>query len=289
MKKIYDLTAPLCLENNKIMIPKPKSAEISLELIGHDLLLSGSKLFKYLSNSIKLEVHLGTHIDLPTTFAYQTVDPTKIPIEFFIREALIVHVERDYSKRSLSLDEVKDEIDLEEFTRLPRELRPVLLFKTGMSEYWCRDNQKYMSFPGLSKNLIEFIAYELEPPFIGIDAISIDRTIEHRSLSLYTNIDEEFINILRMQEYTALLGHDILLRKNIFILENLDMSEIPPDVSKGLLLALPLFRFTSLMERSLLITALPCRVVFLPEPKGSVGEALRKLRTLEKELSGIIG
>lgn len=289
MKKIYDLTAPLCLENDKIKIPKPKSAEISLELIGHDLLLSGSKLFKYLSNSIKLEVHLGTHIDLPTTFAYQTVDPTKIPIEFFIREALIVHVERDYSKKSLSLDEVKDKIDLEEFTGLPSELRPALLFKTGMSEYWCRDNQKYMSFPGLSKSLIEFIAYELEPPFIGIDAISIDRTIEHRSLSLYTNIDEEFINILRMQEYTALLGHDILLRKNIFILENLDMSEVPPGVSKGLLLALPLFRFTSLTEKSALITALPCRVVFLPEPRSSVGEALRKLRALEKELSGIIG
>lgn len=289
MKKVYDLTAPLCLEDDKIKVPKPKSAEISLELIGHDLLLGGSKLFKYLSNSIKFEVHLGTHMDLPTTFAYQTVDPIKIPIDFFIREAIIVHVERDYSKKPLSLDEVKEKIDLDEFTGLPNELRPVLLFKTGMSEYWCRDNQKYMSFSGLSRSLIEFIAYELEPPFIGIDAISVDRTIECRSLSLYTNIDEEFINILKMQEYSTMLGHDILLRKNIFILENLDMREIPSSVNRGLLIALPLFRFTSLAEKSTLITAFPCRVIFLPEPRNSVSEVLRKLRVLERELSGIIG
>lgn len=288
MRKIYDLTAPLCLEGDEVKIPKPKSAEISLELIGHDLLLSGTKLFKYLSNSVKFEVHLGTHIDLPTTFAYQIVDPINIPVDFFIREALIIHVERDYSKKSLTLDEVKDKIDLEEFTGLPKERRPALLFKTGMSEFWCRDNQKYMSFPGLSKSLIEFIAYELEPPFIGIDAISIDRTIEHRSLSLYTNIDEEFINILRTQEYTALLGHDILLRKNIYILENLDMRDIPSDISKGLLVALPLFRFTTLTEKPILITALPCRVIFLPEPKDSISELIRKLRVLEKELSGIV-
>lgn len=286
--KVYDLTAPFCLEGNEIKIPKPKSAEISLELIGHDLLLSGTKLFKYLSNSIKFELHLGTHMDLPTTFAYQTVDPTNIPIDFFIREALIIHVERDYSKKSLTLDEVKDKIDLEQFTELPNEQRPALLFKTGMSKFWCRDNQKYMSFPGLSKSLIEFIAYELEPSFIGIDAISIDRTIEHRSLSLYTNIDEEFINILRMQEYTALLGHDILLRKNIFILENLDMKDIPSDVTRGLLIALPLFRFTSLTKKPILITAFPCRVVFIPEPKGSINEIIKRLRMLEKELSGII-
>ncbi len=288
MRKIYDLTAPICLENDEIRIPKPKSAEISLELIGHDLLLSGTKLFKYLSNSIKFEVHLGTHIDLPTTFAYQSIDPFKIPVDFFIREVHIVHVERDYSKKSLALDEVKEKIDLKEFTELPRERRPALLFKTGMSRYWCHNNQKYMNFPGLSKSLVEFIAYELEPPFIGIDAISVDRTIEHRSLSLYTNIDEEFINILRMQEYTALLGHDILLRKNIYILENLDMREIPSDVSRGLLIALPLFRFTSLTEKSVLITALPCRVIFVPEPEGSIGEVVKKLRTLEKELSGIV-
>ncbi|MEM4032690.1 MAG: TCP-1/cpn60 chaperonin family protein, partial [Zestosphaera sp.] len=123
---------------------------------------------------------------------------------------------------------------------------------------------------------------------IGIDAISIDRTIEHRSLSLYTNIDEEFINILRMQEYTALLGHDILLRKNIYILENLDMNDIPQDVNRGLLIALPLFRFTSLTEKKTLITALPCRVIFLPEPEGSIEEVIKKLRALEKELSEIV-
>ncbi len=288
MRKIYDLTAPFCLEGDEVKIPKPKSAEISLELIGHDLLLSGTKLLKYLSNSIKFEVHLGTHMDLPTTFAYQTVDPVNIPVDFFIREALIIHVERDYSKKSLTLDEVKDKIDLEEFTELPKERRPALLFKTGMSKLWCHDNQRYMSFPGLSKSLIEFIAYELEPPFIGIDAISIDRTIEHRSLSLYTNIDEEFINILRTQEYTMLLGHDILLRKNIYILENLDMRDIPSDISKGLLVALPLFRFTTLTEKPILITALPCRVIFLPEPRDSISELIKKLRTLEKELSGIM-
>ncbi|MEM0244306.1 MAG: cyclase family protein [Zestosphaera sp.] len=286
--RVYDLTAPLCLEGDEIKIPKPKSAEISLELIGHDLLLSGTKLFKYLSNSIRFELHLGTHMDLPSTFAYQTVDPTNMPIDFFIREALIIHAERDYSKKSLTLDEVRNKINLGEFAELSRERRPALLFKTGMSKYWCRDNQKYMSFPGLSKSLIEFIAYELEPPFIGIDAISIDRTIEHRSLSLYTNIDEEFINILRMQEYTALLGHDILLRKNIYILENLDMNDIPQDVNRGLLIALPLFRFTSLTEKKTLITALPCRVIFLPEPEGSIEEVIKKLRALEKELSEIV-
>ncbi len=285
--KIYDLTAPICLGEDGVGIPKPKSAEMVLKTIGHDLILSGMRIFRYLSNTICFDFHMGTHFDVPPMFSYESFDPVNVPIEFFVRETVVLDTQDLDQKKSLRLSDIKSKVDEELFKHRPKDKRPALILRTGYSRYWCTDNTRYMRFPGLSKDLVEYIAYELDPPFIGIDAISVDRTIEYRSLSLYPEVDEDFINLLREQEYTPFLNHDILLRKNILILENLYLNDLPTSVDKGLILAIPLFRYvyTGARKRHI-ITAIPCRVLFIT-PTPSSKEIIEQLHLLETIVSSM--
>ena len=287
MTRIYDLAAPICIENGSVRLPKPKSAEINIKTIGHDLILSGMKIFRYLSNIIYFDFHMGTHFDVPAMFAYDSFNIDEIPLEFFIREVFIVNVEHGESEKPLKVTDISDKIDEELFKSRPKDKRPALILRTGYSKYWCVDNIRYMRFPGFSRDLIEYIAYKLEPPFIGIDAISVDRTIEYRSLSLYPEVDDNFIEMLREQEYTPFLNHDVLLRNNILILENMYLNDLPPNVTEGLLLAIPLFRYRFAdTTRKPMIAAIPCRPVLIT-PIPQLKDAIAQLRMLEKILSSM--
>ena len=288
MPRIYDLTAPLCIRDGRVEIPKPKSAQIDVKIVGHDLVLSGMRVYKYLSNIMCFDFHTGTHFDIPPVLAYRSGKPPT-RLEFFIREAVVVDVEGNPEDRPIGLQAVKSQVDEEEFRGRPEAARPALILRTGFSRYWCRDNTRYMRFPGLSQELVNYIAYKLEPPFIGIDAISVDKGVEYRSLSLYPEIDEEFVSLLKDQEPIPFLNHDTLLRKNILILENLYLQDLPREAKRGLLLALPLFRYRAESPGDdFLFTAIPARVVMLSPPPG-LEDVLEQLGLLEKMVSSMIG
>jgi len=283
---VYDVTAPICIDSQgNADIPRAKVAKFKLSAVGHDLLVTGTKVFKYLSNVVEMNLHIGTHYDLPTTFGYE-FDITKLPINYFIRDAIILDTRSDGNERQfIRFKDVKELISKSAFTNLPKEERPALIIRTGYSKYWCIDNSKYMSFRGIDRELAEFIAHELEPPIVGIDAISVDRSVEFRSLSLYPDVDREFVSIVRDQEYLPFLNHDILLRKGILILENLYLNELPNHVSKALLIAVPSLNLKLPGDRaSYMVYAMPCRALMVvPPPNGDL--VIKYLEELEELLT----
>jgi len=290
---LYDITAPLCINHvGEAEIPKPKSAVFSLSVVGHDLQLSGIKTFKYLSNVVEMNFHVGTHLDTPMTFAYNSSNPLEISTSFFLREAVIADVrsQKDGEASELKpikLKDIKEKIDVSLFTGRVEEEKPALLIRTGMSRHWCRDNAKYLRFPGLSKEAVEYIAYTLKPFLVGIDAVSIDRSVEYRSMNIYPKVDKEFINAVEDQKYTPFLNHDILLRRGIYILENLYMNELPQDVNRGLLFIIPMLRLLhNNPSKAVPICAMPCRV-FLIYPSPSIEVVLREIDTIEEMLATI--
>ncbi len=284
---VYDVTAPLCLnELGEADVPRAKVVKFKLSAVGHDLLVTGTKVFKYLSNVVEMNLHIGTHYDLPTTFGYE-FDLTKLPITYFIRDAVILDVRGEYGgeRPFIRLRDVEDLIDKSVFKGMPKEDRPALIIRTGYSRYWCVDNSKYMSFRGLDRELTEFIAHELEPPILGIDAISVDKSIEYRSLSLYPDVDREFIELIKDQEYLPFLNHDILLRKGVLILENLYLNDVPNYVCRALFIAPPSFKFLLSGGRaSYILSAMPCRA-FMIHPPPSRESILKDLEELEDLLS----
>lgn len=285
---IYDITAPLCLNEEGVAdIPRAKAVKFTLRPIGHDLIVTGFKTFKYLSNIVEANLHIGTHFDLPSTFGYEC-DITKLPINYFIREAVIADVREGGNVKTLvKLRDIKEVINESLFTRRPKDERPALIIRTGASKYWCRDNSKYMNFRGISRNLAEYIAHILEPPILGIDAISVDKSLEYRSMSIYPEIDEEFINVVREQEYLPLLNHDILLRKSVYILENLYLEELPDHVNRGLLFAIPLFRLQLPSKGLNRVYAMPCRALIM-HPIPSHEAIIRGIEEIEDILNMVL-
>ncbi len=286
---IYDITAPICInQDGNADIPRARVAKFKLSAVGHDLLVTGTKVFKYLSNVVEMNLHIGTHYDLPTTFGYE-FDVTKLPINYFIREAVVLDVRDVCRERAfIRLKDVEGVISKEPFTRLPKEERPALIIRTGYSRYWCVDNSKYLSFRGIDRELTEFIAHELEPPIVGIDAISVDKSIEFRSISLYPDVDKEFVRLVRNQEYLPFLNHDLLLRKGILILENLYLNNVPDYVSKALIIAVPSLKLKLPKDMaSYMVYAMPCRALMVvPPPSNEV--VIKYLEELEELLSILV-
>ena len=281
---IYDVTAPLCLSDlGEAEVPRAKAVKFKLSTVGHDLLVTGMKAYKYLSNILEQDLHIGTHYDLPATFGYE-FDITKLPVTYFIREAVILDARNDNRERAIiKLRDVEDLVDRLAFKGLPKEERPSLIIRTGYSKYWCVDNSKYMSFRGLDRDLTEFIAHELEPPILGFDAISVDKSIEYRSLSIYPEVDRDFIESIRDQEYLPFLNHDTLLRKGILIIENLYLEELPNYVNKALLIAVPSLRLKLRGRRaSYTICAMPCRalMIYPPPTRESLFKDLEEIKDL---------
>ncbi len=282
--KIHDITAPICMNRGKVNIPRPRALEFDIREVGHDLILGKGNPVKYLSNILTINLHMATHYDLPSTFGYRNLPISHITPQLFVRRAVIVDAYvspnrvKPLKRKDLNLTPRLEK----EFTEAPPNDKPALILRTGMYRHWCRDPDKYMRFPGLSKDLIEWIAGDLEPPIVAIDAISIDRTMEYRTTNMYPYVEEEFLLQVRKQENLSLLNHDVLLRKGILILENIYPETLPHSMSTGLLIAPPIFRFDCRSDCN--IHAIPARPL-LAEPPPEADELIRILRDVKRMIA----
>lgn len=160
-------------------------------------------------------------MDAPLHFCKDKWSVDEIPVEHFIdRPLVVVNAERSVIKNR---DYQITEADLltweEENGRIPEG--SVIFFKTGISKYY-PDRSKYfgtnsfpiekskMRFPGLDPEAAEWLVRNRLVVGVGIDAVSIDAA------------------------RTKPTSHQIILERNMYILENLNtnIDKIPATGSK---------------------------------------------------------
>ena len=163
--------------------------------------LSRDKSHTVRLTSIEMGSHTGTHLDAPYHFVEGGRQLHEIPLEQLIGKATVFEVP---GVRSIGRG------DLE---RLKWDGVEKVLFKTDNSKHW-QDNKFYEDFVYLEPEGAEFLV-ELGIRLAGIDYLSIDK--------------------FKSEKHPT---HFVLLRKNVVILEGLNLNSVPP--GEYTLFALPL-------------------------------------------------
>lgn len=143
-------------------------------------------------SSIEMSSHSGTHIDIPFHYFDDRKSLESIPVEKFILPAFVVETE---DSPSVTAETVQNS-DVSD--------RAALLFKTQNSISGLNCSGKFESdFVYLSEAAAEECV-SIKTPMVGIDYLSVD--------SFHT------------ETYPV---HNLLLQNSIFILENLNLKEVP--------------------------------------------------------------
>jgi kynurenine formamidase len=132
--------------------------------------------------------HTGTHIDAPAHMLSNGKYLNNLDISYFIGNATIIDLSKE-NIRLINVDRLKSFVD---------KIKNVefVIIKTGWSKYF--GNEKYYEdFPSLSEESAKWLV-EFKLKGIGIDAISIDD-----------------------MKSTTFFNHNILMKNNIIIIENL--------------------------------------------------------------------
>ena len=146
---------------------------------------------------LTMSPHSGTHIDFPAHFISggKTVD--QYSATDFILPASVVEIEDKEAIRSYELE------------NLLVERGDALLFKTENSRQgWCRSGVFLEEFVYMNSDAAD-LCIEKEVALVGIDYISIERYGDN-----------------------AFPVHRMLLRKNLLILEGIDLSQVQPVFGK---------------------------------------------------------
>ncbi len=158
----------------------------------------------YNESSLKMGVHVGTHIDAPKHFSNNGLTVEQLSIKTMIGKAFVtVYTGKDVIT-SDSLDNMTIPVGVKR-----------LLIKTSNSDYWKNQNSNFhKNFIALSSDAAQWIVNR------GICLIGID--------------------YLSIQKFGASnLTHEILLSAKTVILEGLNLSEV--EEGKYELICLPLF------------------------------------------------
>ncbi|MGL5416100.1 MAG: cyclase family protein [Clostridium sp.] len=182
--KIYDITHTL--ENNMIAYCK----EEEIEIRG----LWTVKENGYNVTEVRLNTHIGTHIDMPRHIFDDGKSLDDFSVDKFIGKAYILDFrnEKEISKKAI----IKKVKNIEEYR--------YLIFKTGAEKIWGKREylNNYITF---SKDAIDFLGSLEELYGIGIDAISIDE-VENEEL----------------KNHKGILGKDKIIIENLCSLEKID-------------------------------------------------------------------
>jgi len=144
--------------------------------------------------------HIGTHIDAPCHIFKNMKSLDQFPVDKFIGKAIIIPCKNEKEISLEFLKPFKEKISKAEF----------ILFFTGWQFKW--NTKKYFDdFPALTKEAAEWLTtFNLKG--IGFDAISADKV----------DFNEKDLSV-------ALKNHNILLGKEIIIIENLTNLDKLPD------------------------------------------------------------
>lgn len=137
----------------------------------------------YAANRFCTSEHGGTHLDAPYHFAEHGQKADEIPVSRFVGPACVVDVSARAAANADYLASVEDAKEWEKrHGRLPDGA--IVLVRTGWGKRW-GDRKAYLGddtpgdasrlhFPGLGKDLAEFLARERKVDAVGIDTASID-------------------------------------------------------------------------------------------------------------------
>ena len=169
---------------------------------------------------IEMGSHTGTHIDAPFHMVDGGRRLNQIPIETLIGPASVVEIP---GRRSIARADL-EKLNLADVQRI--------LFKTDNSQHW-NDGKFYEEFVYLEPEAAEHLV-ERNIKLVGIDYLSIDqfRSVEHPT-------------------------HFVLLRRNVVIIEGLNLSRVPPGAYR--MIALPL----NLQD----VDGAPTRVILMDSPE----------------------
>lgn len=168
---------------------------------------------------IEMNAHIGTHIDAPLHFISKGTSIDKIPLDIFIGEALVVY-----------LPKVKEITarDLEKLS-LPKSIKRVL-FKTSNSLLWDKKVKKFkQDYVGLTADAASWLVKR------GVKLVGID-----------------YLSIAKFDE--AVPVHKILLGKNIYIIESLNLTGVKPGTYKLICLPLKITNSEAAPVRAVLLT-----------------------------------
>lgn len=144
-------------------------------------------------SSIQMSCHSGTHLDAPSHFIANGKSIDDFPVERFIFNALVVEIQSPVA------------ITRQEIEGLSPSPGSALLFKTRNSRSGiCRNGTFCEDFVYLSPEAAHLCAaWQLS--LVGVDYITAEKYDAH-----------EFVN------------HQLLLAREIFILEGVDLNEVEP-------------------------------------------------------------
>ncbi len=187
MTKIYDISLPISMK----MPVWPGDPKVTVRQVA-----SLEKGDEANISQIRMSVHTGTHIDAPRHFFDNGKTVDQIPLEKLIGEVLVVDVGEGVSVISDAvLKQCAQFNDLETASKV--------LFKTKNSNFW-KEAPAYFhqDFVGIDTSGAEFLA-DLNLDLIGVDYLSI---------APFTDTDRP---------------HQILLKKEILLLEGINLADVP--------------------------------------------------------------
>ncbi len=213
--KIIDLTYPF----NQETIYWPTERGFHLEKFFYGITPEG---YFYSAYHFCAPEHGGTHIDAPRHFSKlgRTVD--KIPMTQLMGNAVVIHVEKQVENHP---DYAISLADIQAFEKQYRPLntQDIVLFYTGWGKYW-HDKKQYLGtdkfgdvknlhFPGLSPEAARYLVTK-RVKAVGLDTPSLD-----------PGISSDF------------QAHQIILRANLFGIENVAYLDKLPAIGTKLIVA----------------------------------------------------
>ncbi|MCB2203017.1 cyclase family protein [bacterium] len=150
-------------------------------------------------SQIRMSVHTGTHIDAPAHFLEGGKRIGDIPLEKLIGQVLVVEINPDQ-------DVITDQVLINHPQIDAIKNASKVLFKTRNSKHWHESPDEFIKdYVGVDTSAAAYLA-KLDLDLIGIDYLSI---------SPFNDIEKP---------------HQILLEREIVLLEGVDLSEVKPGV-----------------------------------------------------------
>lgn len=166
--------------------------------------------------TIKLETHMGTHIDAPSHFGSvcegkkpKTID--QCPLDWFLGNGVLIEIEKGMGEYITKEDVVRD------LRKKDHELKKgdIVLISTGTDKFW-GTKEYFSNAPGMSCDALEYIL-SFGIKVIGIDTYSFDRPFKNMLTDFiatgeksnlwpthFLGRQKEYVHIERLQNLKAL-------------------------------------------------------------------------------------
>jgi arylformamidase len=168
---------------------------------------------------IEINAHVGTHIDAPLHFISNGISIDKSPLDIFIGQALVVYLPKVKEITAQDLEKLSLSKDVER-----------ILFKTSNSILWEKKVKKFKKdYVGLTADAASWLVKR------GVKLVGID-----------------YLSIAKFSEAVAV--HKILLGKNIYIIESLNLTGVRPGPYKLICLPLKIADSEAAPVRAVLLT-----------------------------------